>query len=190
MSILIYPVERNHCHHDIGSGSKMMASTLTASVRRIAVWSVAGFIAISASMYLSSGFNLPLDLYRQWFGLSPTSTVADYRAASEGAKSYWLDRMCNNGVCLHRVDWECGFSMAPAHPVEFDPDVEVFNANVRKCFTGLVAKAPLADNLGKLRLICGRRHMVFAGETYSDPKKCAEAGGQWGKKITVFADED
>jgi hypothetical protein len=89
------------------------------------------------------------------------------------------------------VDWECGFSIAPAHPVEeHDPDVEAFNENVRKCFTALVAKAPLAENLGKLRLICGRRHMVFAGKTYSDPKKCAEAGGQSGKKARVFVDED
>jgi len=141
-------------------------------------------------MYLQSGFNLPLEVYRRWFGLTSASTVAEYRAASEGAQSYWLDHMCNGGVCLHLVDWRCGFSIAPEHPVEHDPDVEAFDAKVRKCFTALVAKAPLAEKLEKLRLICGRRHMVFAGETYSNPKQCAEAGGQWGKKIRVFADED
>ena len=63
-----------------------MTSISTASVRRVALWSVAGFVALSAYLYLQGAFNLPLELYRRWFGLSPTSTVADYRAASEGTK--------------------------------------------------------------------------------------------------------
>jgi hypothetical protein len=163
---------------------------LTGRILKVAAWSVAGFIGLSAYMYLNAGLNLPLDIYRRWFGLYPTSTVGDYRAASEGAKAHWLDHMCNNGSCLHHVDWQCGFSIAPAHPVEHDPDVEEFTVNVRRCFTELVAKAPLAESIGKLRLICGRRYMAFAGETYSTPKQCAEAGGQWGKKIKVFADEE
>ena len=57
-------------------------------------------------------------------------------------------------------------------------------------FYVLVARAPLAETLGKLRLICGRQFMAFAGELYSKPRDCVDAGGQWGKKLKVFPDED
>jgi hypothetical protein len=168
----------------------MTATSIPSKIRNAVMAIIVIFLLLSASMYLKTWFNFPLEMYRTWFGLKADSTVADYRAASDWAKVYWLDKMCDNGVCLHQIDWRCGFSISTEHPVEHDLDVENFDAGVRLCFTSIVTKAPLAEALGKLRLICGRRYMVFAGELYSTPRECAEAGGQWGKKLSVFTDED
>jgi len=155
------------------------------------IFTIAGFILFSGYVYLQTGQNLLLKTYRDWFGLKGSSTVSEFRASSEGAKSYWLQKMCNNGRCLHTVDWMCGFSLSRMHPIEdHDPDVDEFDANVRRCFMSLAGKAPLTDTLDKLRLICGRHHMIFAGELYHTPQECAKVGGQWGARARVFADED
>jgi hypothetical protein len=99
------------------------------------VFAIAGFLLLSGYDYLQTGHNLPLETYRDWFGLKESSTVFEFRASSEGAKSYWLEKMCNNGRCLHTVDWTCGFSIGRMHPNEDgDPEVDEFDANVRRCF--------------------------------------------------------
>jgi hypothetical protein len=128
----------------------------------------------------TQGVNVPLALYRSWFGLTGNGTVADFRSASIGDRVYWLEHMCNSGVCLHLIDWRCGF--APKYPE--------FNDRVNACFTSLASRAPLSDTLDKLRLVCGRKYMVFVDQEFSTPAACVKAGGQWGKKLRLYSDEN
>ena len=135
------------------------------------------------------GENLYSEYFYDWFGLKSNSTVGEYRTASIAAQKHWLKKMCHSGVCLHQIDWKCGFSISTTHPVEFDSESEDFSARVQSCFSLLTKKAPLADTLEKLRMLCGRRHMVFADKLYSTPEECAQAGGKWGEKLKVYTDE-
>jgi hypothetical protein len=153
---------------------------------------VGGFLLFDATVafhsYYYAGYNTYKERYLYWFGLSETSTVHDFRKASEMFQSHWMKRMCYNGVCLHSQDWECGFSLYRLG----EHDYESQNKKIDDCFLSLVDTAPLSDKLGKLRLLCGRRHMVFVGAESSIHNRagCKVAGGDWGKKAKVFADED
>lgn len=148
---------------------------------------VFGFVGC-ASIELKT--NLFKELYYDAFGLGPKDTVADFRKASPSFQERWLEKMCNGGDCLHSVDWACGFSTSKTLHSEIDTGWESFDHNVKVCFRSLVRQAPLSDSLGKLRLICGRRYMVFAGDVDASPEGCAKAGGKWGEKVQVYGDED
>jgi hypothetical protein len=130
-----------------------------------------------------------LERYHANFGLSAKSTALDFRAASTAARMHWLSKMCDDGECLHRVDWYCGFSIRRADS-DSESEAKVFVENVESCFLTLAKAAAATETLGKLRLICGRKHMVFAPERDVTPAQCAKEGGKWGQKIKLFADED
>jgi hypothetical protein len=129
--------------------------------------------------------------------LTPESAVRDFRAAAKSVRSHWLDKMCANGACLDPVDWKCGYSFTSINPEEdlhTETGREVMYREiriVRDCFEKLAATSPLTDRLNKLRLLCGRHFMLFKGERSGyKPDDCVKAGGEWGKKRTVFVDED
>jgi hypothetical protein len=136
--------------------------------------------------YNQVGYNTYKERYLSWFGLSAASTVHDFRKSSWEFQEHWLEHMCRSGVCLHPVDWACGFTINR----DDDEEYRSQKAKIESCFIALIKTAPLSDQLGKLRLLCGRRHMIFAGEWRTKPADCEAAGGQWGKKAPLFADED
>ena len=126
--------------------------------------------------------------------LVPTSTAEEFRAASGRAQDRWLEQMCDDGACLAPADWRCGFSSTTARPEKFNTPEERDTLyrdfrRRRDCFVGLSGKAPREDTLDKLRILCGRRHMVFIGDRDYKPVDCTAAGGEWGKKSTLFSDE-
>jgi hypothetical protein len=142
-------------------------------------------------MSLQTGTNLYVEYYYDLFGLGPDGTIADFRAATNASRAHWLNKMCNGGRCLHRIDWQCGFSISADMHNEADRGWRIFDEKVKACFVSLAGKAPLADTLGKVRLLCGRKYMIFAGNLDdASPSVCVNAGGQWGKKARVFGDED
>jgi hypothetical protein len=134
------------------------------------------FVGISS---LQSCRNQYVELYYDRFGLDSKSTISDYRLGSWSARLHWLNRMCNNGVCLDPIDWKCGFSFDEGGILD----------GVNSCFIANVMNAPLADTLGKLRLLCGRKYMVFTGTLNASQDECAKAGGQWGVRARMFSDE-
>ena len=126
--------------------------------------------------------------------LTPTSTVEEFRGSSSLAQASWLEKMCDDGACLAPADWRCGFSFTSARPEELTTPEgrETQHHDIRRrrdCFVDLASKAPREDTLDKLRILCGRRHMVFIGDRDYKPADCAAAGGEWGKKSTLFSDE-
>jgi hypothetical protein len=59
----------------------MTATSIPSKIRNAVMAIIVIFLLLSASTYLKTWFNFPLEMYRTWFGLKADSTVADYRAA-------------------------------------------------------------------------------------------------------------
>lgn len=51
-----------------------------------------------------------------------------------------------------------------------------------ECFKKLASSAPVTDTLDKLRILYGRRLMVFIDERDYKRADCEKAGGEWGKR--------
>ena len=100
---------------------------------------LAAFVALVS---LQAGVNLFAEFYYDHFGLNGKSTVADFRAASATTQAHFLKSLCNDGVCLHSIDWKCGFSTSADPYNEFDTGWMDFNEGTRECFISLVRKAP------------------------------------------------
>jgi hypothetical protein len=104
-----------------------------------------------------------LDLFR----LDPNDSVYDYHRANVRQVVSFRMKVCHNGECLTPRDWACGFD---------NGDQEKFDA----CFDEVVDAAKLWVCLDRVRKFCGNRTMTFVGTVYSNPKRCSDAGGQWG----------
>jgi len=101
--------------------------------------------------------------------------------------------MCDD--VLDPIDWKCGFSFTSieAGDLKTETGQEKLFRDIRRtriCFELLATTAPTTDTLGRLRLLCGRHHMVFIGDRDYKPEDCKKVGGEWGKKRPVFSDED
>lgn len=148
----------------------MAAGSLLIKLRNAIVFIACGLVFISVLLYLGYGINLPMRTYRSWFGLGANSTVAEYRGASETARAYWLDKICNDGRCLDTIDWLCGFALIDRTSDDPDAATDAYVTKVTSCFKSLIAISPLRGRISRLRLICGRRYMSFVGNQYSTPK--------------------
>ena len=151
----------------------------------VVLMAIGGFLA-------TRGYENGVGVHAQ---LTSTSTVQDFRVASKKARALWLENMCRDGACLDAIDWKCGFSFTSADPRDFKTEAgrEIFVRDIRKkreCFEKLAMTAPMTDTLDKLRILCGRRLMVFIGDRDYKPEDCEKAGGEWGKKRPVFSDEE
>lgn len=103
------------------------------------------------------------------FSLDITDTVGDLRKASVTDAVRLRMRLCNNGECLTRRDWACGFD---------NGDEEDFDS----CFEDVLATADPSLPLDTARKYCGNLTMTFVGAIYSDEERCQRAGGVWGVK--------
>ena len=66
--------------------------------------------------------------------LTPTNTAHDFRVASKSARSRWLEKMCDDGVCLDPIDWKCGFSFTSVEASDLKTETgqeTLFQANPR-----------------------------------------------------------
>ena len=118
------------------------------------------------------------------FGLTWNDTVADYRSASISKRIYLHEGICEDGECLHKMDWTCGF-VTETWRFEHS-DFGLFSEALEDCFGRLTKVAPPATKLDVLRKVCGRHYMTFdARAAGSSMDRCDEAGGIWGEKPPV-----
>lgn len=122
--------------------------------------------------------------YYRWAGIDWNDTVADYRSASVGNAVHLLTTICDNGRCIHKIDWACGFTTG-AWRFEHEEFGDFIEA-VDDCFHKLVELSPLSRKLDVLRKICGRHYMTFDQRAAQvTEERCESAGGVWGEKPRV-----
>lgn len=128
-----------------------------------------------------SGWKISSDVYWRLFGLTGASTAYDYLSAPGGTKFHFYQHLCDDGVCLDRVDWECGFTIAS--PKFEHPKFLNTREAIQSCFSDVVTKVPVYIWLDEIRKMCGRAYMVFDPESqWMTAEKCKSLGGQWAVK--------
>lgn len=108
------------------------------------------------------------------FGLNGDNTVYDFMAASSDARIDWMLNMCNDGECLNKIDWRCGFD-----------NHDNYDEVVSDCFYKLAPKLEPWVKIDLLRKYCGVGYAKFTGTTGS-PERCKAKGGTWGQKSKVI----
>jgi hypothetical protein len=153
---------------------------------------VIGLIAL-ACFDLFQGGHLMFEAYWKVFGLSENSTAYDYNSAPTWKARTFEERMCNDGVCLTKQDWACGFSVELSDD-ESSEDGHLYgdwNEAVVDCFWKVARNVEVWTRLDKIRMICGRRFMsTSSSSSDASPEKCKTIGGQWEKRQRVWGDED
>lgn len=109
------------------------------------------------------------------FRLTGESTAYEFNKASIKDAVDWLERQCNDGVCLDSVDWKCGFEIDWYDTTDGD-----FN----KCVIDVALRVKPWTSLNTISKYCGKKNAVFVGASAANPenrkKMCASIGGQWG----------
>jgi hypothetical protein len=150
---------------------------------------VAVALVILIPVELKNGWQFSSGLYWSFVGLNAENTVYDYLSSPLEKKLHFTNSMCNDGACLHKVDWRCGFTI---DSLEFESENFMnWNEAVDSCFGKLAKAAPVYTSLDKLRKICGRHYMQFdPNQTGATQQACSEAEGKWGERITIYSDDE
>ena len=126
------------------------------------------------------------------FGLDGTSSTYSFNSASFHKQRKFLNRACDDGVCLHPTDWACGFTV-DSHLFRHERFRDWHEA-VIDCIGDVALKVEAWTALDRVRKVCGRHYMTFdptlVGDTPKSREACSLAGGKWGEKVIVFTDED
>jgi len=133
-------------------------------------------------------WRLTSTLYWSVVGLDGSNTAEDYLSASLEKERRFEITMCNDGVCLAKLDWRCGFTINSSN-FEHEEYGDWYEA-VDDCFGTLVRVVPLYTPLDKVRKICGRHYMQFDPHQGETREQCEAKGGEWGVKKMLWSDEE
>jgi hypothetical protein len=121
-------------------------------------------------------------------GLYGRDTAYDFHTASTDKAVHFISTMCNDGVCLANLDWDCGFTI---DILEFDSEkYGNWDEAVVDCFYKLLRIVPLYTSLDKVRKICGRHYMQFDPLPELNREECEAEGGKWGIAKPIWSDEE
>ncbi len=138
---------------------------------------------------LRNGWQFSSGVYWTFVGLDGENTAYDYLSSPIEKKLHFTNGMCDDGVCLHKIDWRCGFTI---DSLGFESENFLnWNEAVDRCFGKLANVVPMHTPLDKLRKICGRFYMQFdPDQTGTTEQACAKENGKWGEKISLYSDEE
>lgn len=136
------------------------------------------------------GWKLVTELYHEIFSLGINDTVEDYtKSPIEQVVRLHMNGFCNNGTCITKSDWVCGFI---TETWKFDHDeFSSYSEALDDCVRKLIRTFAKEAKLEKIAIICGRHYMTFdPRSTGATPEHCEKAGGVWGVKTPLWADDE
>jgi hypothetical protein len=145
-------------------------------------------IALIVLLLFELRYSISSDLYWSVMAMDGENTAYDYLSSTTEKRLNFANTMCDNGVCLHPIDWRCGFTI---DSLQFESANHMdWHDAVDSCFGKLTKVVPPHTSLDKVRKICGRFYMQFDPPTGFDEQDCVKSKGNWGVKFRLYLDEE